>query len=878
MLKRIGLAVGVLLTVTLVGSVVFGAALVRRSWPQHGGEITLAGLDGPVEVIRDSLGVPHVYAESARDLFRAQGFVTAQDRFFQMDLRRHTASGTLAELVGPDGIESDMVVRTLGWRRIAEAELPKLAPATRQYLTAYAEGVNDYLDRRTEPSDLGLEYVVLGLSSPDYRVEPWDEIDSLVWLKAMAWDLKANYQHELARARLSATLSRQQVAVLYPPFPATEHRPILSTVDWSPHQDSAASIVPPALTDIASVPGTPTAAPPGIQPSVVAAPGWSAVRAAPSTLWTSTDWALSGLSDLGGRSTTMSSNSWVVGPDRSSTGKPILANDPHLGVGIPDVWYQVGLHCRNVDATCPFEVAGFSLAGVPGIIIGHNARIAWAMSSLGADVTDFFLEKLTDTAYMRDGQPMPLQVRTETIRVRGGDDVHLQVRSTDHGPILSEVSEQVAAAGRRPVIGGVVQQEALAVSIAWSGLEPGTTADAIFALDAAEDFASFRDAARSFVAPALSLLYADVEGNIGYQSAGLVPVRRASTPGTKPGYLPSPGSDSQWDWQGWVPFDDMPWALNPRAGFIVAADQMVSTSSTPFLSAEWDPGWRSDRIRDLLTGQQTLGVTDLQAIQADTRNDFAPTLVAALLRIDLSDDPFTAEAQDLLRTWDCTSPVDQQPAAAAAAYYAAVWARLLERTFDDELPDDLRADGGARWQSAVAALLDHSNDPWWDDKSTPSVIESRDVILSDALVQARLDLTRQVSSDVDKWSWGKLHSVTLTHPVLDGERASGLAQAMAGGGPVPVGGGPGAVSAFDWLAESGSYTVTSAPSMRMIVDLADFDSSTWVAQAGVSGHPYADHYGDQVGAWAAGTGYPWPFTKDAVIADQSDELRFVPQA
>lgn len=843
------LAVAAAVVLVLVSGALLSVAAVRRSFPGYGGQLTLEGLDAPVTIVRDARGIPHVYADTPRDLFRAQGYATAADRFFQMDLRRHIGSGRLAELVGDTGLPSDRVMRTLGLRRVAEEELPKLAPTTRQYLGAYAEGVNDYLARAGEPSDLGLEYAVLGLRLPGYRVERWTEVDSLVWLKAMAWDLKGNYAGELARARLAAVLDPSLVSVLFPPYPGGQHAPILSPADWSPRA------------------GTPVR-------SLVTGVGADAAEIA--GLYGRTAAALAGADGHLGAGEGVGSNSWVVGPAHSATGKPILAGDPHLGVGIPDVWYQTSLHCRTVSAACPFDVTGFALAGVPGVVIGHNARIAWTFTNLGADVTDFYLEKITDSTYLKDGKALPLQVSTETIKVRGGEDYPLVVRRTGHGPVVSDVVGGAAEMGRRPVVGGVVQQESYAVSLAWSGLVPAASADAIFGFDVAADFDDFRAAAKTFAVPSQNLLYADVAGNIGYQAPGLIPQRRASTPGAPAGYLPSPGWDSQWDWQGWVAFEDLPWTFNPPEGLIVAANQQVTAAATPFLTTEWDYGWRSQRIRELLTDQPKLTVAAMAAIQADTRNQFAPTLVAALLSIDLSEDPFTKEAQDLLRTWDYTQPADAQPASAAAAYYNAVWSRLLQATFDDQLPSDLRADGGSRWWMAMSALLVNSANPWWDDKRTPSIVESRDEILTRALVQARLDLTRSLGSNIAKWSWGRLHTLTLVHPVLGGPDVPGPVRVIVNRGPVGLSGGSSIVNAMGWDAAKG-YAVTWGPSMRMVVDLGNLDASTWVTQTGVSGHAYHRHYADQLDAWADGGSFPWPFTADAVTAVKSDELRLVPK-
>ncbi len=841
--------VGAFLVVALVATGAFTVSAVRRAWPQTTGTIALEGLGATVSVVRDERGIPTITADNPSDLFRAQGFIAAQDRFFEMDVRRHIGSGRLSELVGASGITSDKAVRTMGWRAVAQDELPGLAPETRQYLSSYADGVNDYLAMSGDPANLAVEYPVLAMQLPDYRVEQWTPVDSLVWLKSMAYDLRGNFADELARGRLTGTLGAAMVDALYPAYPSTVHAPILSTQAWVAPATTAQTLAPEALSD----------------PRVLEALTRSA---------TLLDTVVPAL----GRGEGVGSNSWVVGPRLTASGKPLLANDPHLGVSMPGIWTQVGLRCRQVSAQCPFTVSGFALAGVPGVVIGHNASIAWGMTNLGPDVTDFYLEKVTDTAYSIDGRDEPLQVRTETIKVRGGADVPLTVRSTGRGPIVSDVVPGAAEAGRSPIPGATTAIQTYAVSLAWTGLVPSTTADAIFALDTATDFASFRSAAQLLAVPAQNLVYADTAGNIGYQAPGRIPLRSSPTPGLAPGFLPAPGWTSQWDWRGWVPFEDLPWSLNPPEGFVVAANQQVTASPVPFLTTEWDAGWRSQRIRERITASApgTLTVADMARLQGDLTDAFARDLVPLLLSVDLSDDPFTASAQQLLRSWDFTTPADSSDASASAAYFYAVWTKLLAATFDDQLPPDLRADGGARWRLVLTNLLRDQTNPWWDDKRTVAVVESRDEILKQSLVQARLALTKSLGSDVQGWSWGKVHTLTLRHRVLGGDSANGLIRAMVDRGPFPLPGGSAVVAANGWNASAG-FAVTWAPSMRMVVDLSDFDASTWVNQTGQSGHPYHAHFADQLGAWADGTTFPWPFSDAARSSTGREELLLTPK-
>jgi len=848
--RRIVLLVAVLVVMAVVGVGILAIGVVRQSFPQTSGQLEIEGLTSSVSVHRDAQGVPTIYADNASDLFRAQGFVSAQDRFFEMDLRRHVTAGRLSELVGSAGLDKDKVIRTMGWRRIAEQELPKLAPETRQYLQAYADGVNAYIKKAETPEKMSLEYTVLARRNPGYRVEPWTPVDSLSWLKAMAWDLRGDYNDELARARLSRTTrSLKQINLLYPPYPVDRNQPILSEQDWQPASasDQAASPAPAALTAMRSEDG-----------NAAIDSALASVNAVPSSL---------------GRGDGIGSNSWVVSGSRTTTGKPLLANDPHLALSIPGIWGQVNLQCRTLSAACPFQVSGFTFSGLPGVVIGHNDKIAWGMTNLGPDVTDFYLEQVSGDGYLRDGLTKPLETRQEVIKVAGGADVPLTVRSTVHGPIMSDIVPAIDAAGDRSVVRGAPQSNRYAVSLAWTALTPGTTADAIFALNRATNWSDFRKAAALFSVPSQNLVYADTAGHIGYQAPGKIPVRRSATPAAPPGFWPSPGWDSQWDWKGYVPFDDLPNTFDPAEGFIVTANQAVTASPTPFLTSEWDYGFRAQRIRTLLAATPKVSPETMSQIQGDTRNTYAPGLVERLLAVQVDD--FTAQAQRLLRDWDGNQPNDKTRDAASAAYYNAVWKHLLEYTFD-ELPPDIAPDGGSRWMVVMEQLLKDPKNDWWDDKTTPGVTEGSGEILKRALVEARLDLARELGKVPATWRWGRLHSLDLTHQVMGADGVPELVQNLFNRNDIELGGGNSIVNANAWNASKPGYDVTSGPSMRMVVDLGNLDASRWVNSTGQSGHAYDDHYSDQIDAWAANETFGWPFSATAVREATDDELTLVP--
>lgn len=845
-LPRVLIAVAAVVVVAVVAVVVVAGAVIRRPLPDHSGRATLPGLTAEATVLRDARGVPDIYADTPEDLFRAQGYVHAQDRFFEMDYRRHVTSGRLAELVGdnPDAIAADQVIRTFGWRRVAEQEWALLDSDTRALLEAYAAGVNAYLDTRN-PETLGVEYTVLATRVTVTDPEPWDPIDSLAWLKAMAWDLRGNYEEELGRAgAFAAVRDLDMVADLYPPYPA-ENQPIVESVP----------------TTVAARPTTPAV------PTGFAEPGLAGSLERVQA-------ALDAVPHLLGEGDGTGSNSWVLAGEHTASGLPLLANDPHLGISQPGIWAQVGLHCRVVSTECPYDVSGFGFAGMPGVIIGHNAHLAWGLTNLGADVTDFFLERVDETAgtYERDGGQVPLQVRTEIIEVNGAEPVELTVRSTVHGPIVSDVMDLDRTLGT-PTASGT--RTATAVALAWTALTPGRTMEAVFEFALARDAADIAAAAAEFAVPTQNIVFATRDGHIGYQAPGQVPVRLAvpGVPVPSDGTWPRPGWDSRFDWQGYVPASDLPAVLDPPEGFIVAANQAVSLEG-PFLTADWDYGYRSQRIREVLEGQiaagERINVADANELQLDVANPYADILLPFLTRLSVDD--FTTEGLELLREWDGSQDVDS----AAAAYFAAVWGNILELTFHDELPQSQWPEGNSRSLETVRRLLENPDNPWWDDRTTTNLIESRDDVLARALTNARLELTVRLGMNPDDWSWGKLHDVAPTHAVLGGESIPGPVRSLVNAEPVPVPGGSSIVNAMGWDAAADSFTVTASPSMRMVVDLADLDRSTWVTMTGTSGHPGSAHYTDQLGPWAEGETFPWAFTETAVRAASANELTLRP--
>ncbi|GGP66511.1 penicillin acylase family protein [Streptomyces abikoensis] len=733
----------------LVAGVAFGAywsvSTVRASFPETDGTLQLKGLSGQVKVVRDDHGIPQVYADTAEDLFRAQGFVQAQDRFWEMDVRRHLTAGRLSEMFGSGQVETDAFLRTMGWRKVAQQEYDtKLSATTKKWLQAYSDGVNAYLKDHKGKS-LSVEYAALEFRH-DYKPEPWTPVDSVAWLKAMAWDLRGNMKDEIDRSLASSRLTPQQIDELYPAYPYDRNKPIVEggAVDGTKTFDPKG----------AATGGTQAA---GAQNPATAGGAGAAngLRGSLASLSSSLEKipALLGPSGNG-----IGSNSWVVSGLYTTTGKPLLANDPHLAPQMPSLWYQMGLHCNTTGEQCPFDVAGYTFAGMPGVVIGHNKDIAWGMTNLGADVSDLYLEKVTADSYLYDGKQKPFVTRKETIKVAGEKSREITVRETNNGPIVSDRNDELVKVGEKAPVQDPApdRAEGYAVALRWTALDPGKTMDALFALDQAGDWAAFRKAAADFDVPSQNLIYADTKGNIGYQAPGRIPVRGkagvdaakggetgqtgttgrngtggangtpaqggatgepktdvngdgkvdakdGAKPGAQPatpdGRLPAPGWDPAYQWTDYVPQSALPYDYNPKRGYIVTANQAVADKSYPYLlTQDWGYGARSQRINDMIQSKikdgGKISTEDMQKMQMDNSSEIGKLLTPYLLKIDVKganerETKYVREAQKLLKDWDYT----QEPDSAAAAYFNAVWRNTLKLAFGNKLPKELRVKG-----------------------------------------------------------------------------------------------------------------------------------------------------------------------------------------
>jgi penicillin amidase len=840
--------IGMVLFSAIFGGSTYWNTAVKKSFPVTDGTIKIAGLSEPVRVIRDEMGIPHIYASNIQDLFFAEGYVHAQDRFWQMDFWRHIGAGELSSMFGKSQLETDIFLKTLGWKMLAEEEYETMDSESTAILDSYAAGVNAYIANK-DGVEISLEYLVLKAMNPTYSPLPWTPVNTLTWAKAMAWDLRGNIGQEIERSVLLGTLTPEQVAELYPAYPS-DH-PVIA-------QDFKIDNV--AQSNTLNTAGDKASGTLGI----------SRLTANAKAKINSLD-AL-----LGKNSPSIGSNNWVISGKLSATGKPLLANDPHLGIQMPSIWYQIGLHCAPKSEACPYEVAGFSFAGVPGVVIGHNDKIAWAFTNTGPDVMDLFIEKINPEnpdQYEYKGKWVDFEIRTETIPSSGGEPVEVKVRTSVHGPIISDayapLMDKVEPTETPFALkAGIDLPENYAIALRWTALEPGSVFQAMWGFNKASNWDEFREAAKKFVVPAQNLIYADLDGNIGYQMPGNVPMRLAGD-----GTIPVPGWTGEYDWAGYIPFEQLPSIFNPESGFIITANNQVTPESYPYLvTTDWDYGFRAQRIEDLIKANGGLiTIDDFKRIQGDDLNLNAKNIIDVLNTVDLPEELKTVR-DTYLTTWDY-----HENKSASAALYEAFWWSLVESTLADEnMPKEYQPIGGSRTYEIFRNLIQQSDSAWWDDKSTMDKIEGRDEIFAKAFEKAvNCEVcVKKFGKDISKWDWTQLHTATFRNGTL-GESGIGIIENIFNRGPIPTTGGESIVNATGWDIYD-SFEVNWLPSMRMIVDLSDLSNSQTVHTTGQSGHAYHPHYFDMSGLWAGLKYYPMYWDEETIKSTAEGTLILEP--
>jgi penicillin amidase len=796
--------------------------LSRSRRPKTDGELRLSGLQAPVEIHRDRWGVPHIYAEDDHDLLLAQGFVHAQDRLWQMEFNRRLVAGRLAEVLGPVAVPLDRWMRILTMRRVAEYEVGLLNAEVRADLEAYAAGVNAVMAQGRLP----VEFTLLR-----YRPEPWTVADTLAWIKMMSWTLSVNWESEILRAQLVARIGLERAAELEPP-----------TFDrW------------------------PRVVPPGIDYSVI---GNGALERAYAAR------PFTGPSPYDG----LGSNNWVVAGSRTASGKPLLANDMHLAMAIPAIWYENHLVGGSLNVT------GITFPGIPGVVAGHNEHVAWGFTNGFPDVQDLYMERLRRTEDGRvqaeyNGEWYDARLLSEAIHVKGGATVYEEVVVTRHGPIINALAPDLA--GEQPL------------ALRWTSLEPDTMMQGLFDMNRARNCQEFREALRQWMAPVQNVAYADTEGNIAYSFPGKVPIRAQGD-----GQVPVPGWTDEYEWIGYIPFEQLPHLYNPPQGYIATANNRVVGDDYPYyLGRETGMGDRAQRIVEMIESREKINVTFIQQMHFDLVSPTARVIAGYLGQLAV-DDPKLTAVVSLMREWDGTLSADSP----AAAVYEVFIRCMTSLTLSDKLGDTVlhhgdqeqpastetaRPDLASRYagQGPTPVLAERSlfgerslewlqhtlADPqshWFDLGHG----ETRDDVMRLALLKTVDYLKAKLGPEIDDWAWGKLHKLTYRH-TLGGVK---LLEPFFNRGPYPLGGDGTTVWATGANQHDLNTDNVAGPPFRMVVDLGDLRKSLGLLSPGQSGQPGSVHYDDQIHAWFTGEYHPMLFAREDVEREAKSRLRLVP--
>jgi penicillin amidase len=806
LVKAVAALVAVL-AVAALGSYAF----LRRSLPAVDGETVVVGAAAPIEIVRDADAIPHIFAATKNDALFGLGFAHAQDRLWQMEFQRRIGSGRLSEIFGPATIPQDRFLRTVGFMRAARAAWDRLAPDVKAAINAYVDGVNAFIAQG-------------GARPPEFALlrfdpEPWTGPDVIVWQKMMAWDLSANYAWELLRHDLVAKVGADRMAELMPPY-AKDGLSILSDGDLQRLRLGGAQSV-----------------------GRTSASGWDPTwvddfRAGDSaanfgSALSLGDPAVADFLTGAARTEAIGSNNWVVDGTLTASGKPLLANDPHLAAKIPSIFYLAHLSAGD------FDVIGATFPGTPVVALGRNRRIAWGATNVVADVEDLYRETLDDSGRLAAfrGAQEPLTILPETIAVKGAAPVRIEVRISRHGPLVSDAINANNAESRRSAKPAPLEP----LAFRWTALDPDdTTLAAMLRMNEARNWDEFVDALRVFVVPSQNFVYADVDGHIGYYAPGHIPVRARGD-----GSLPADGASGEFEWTGWIDFDRLPHTFDPPEHFIVTANHRPVPASYPYsISVEWIEPFRGQRITDLIRAAGKLTPDAFAAIQGDTLSLQAKTLLPLLLSHAQPQSEADSRALSTVRAWNG----DTGGGSAGAAVFEAWFHRLAPALAGDELGPVLTDTYQGRFSYVtrfVTNTLTTGDSRWCDDVRTAKTESCSDAV-STALHDAVSQLNDRLGTDMTRWRWADAHPVVFPHQGLDSVAPLRpfISRTVPGAGDwSTVDVGP--------VAADHPFEQHNIPSYREIVDLSAANDNRFIDAVGQSGHPLSPHYADFLADWRA---------------------------
>ena len=811
-----------------------GYLYLRRSLPIVSGTVTVPGIAAPVEIVRDADNIPHIFAGSRADAFYGLGYVHAQDRLWQMEFQRRIGHGRLSEIFGAATLPQDRFLRTAGFGRAAVSAWRHLPESSRALINAYVAGVNAFLEGARLPP----EFTLLR-----FAPEPWTGPDVLVWVKMMAWDLSANYSLELLRHDIAARVGQERLRMLMPPYPF-DGPSIISTVSSVP--------VAPVESSPAPVDSHAQVAWPDPTGQVV----WTAALAS----------AVDGLPAVRSflmnsfRSEALGSNSWVVDGSRTASGKPLLANDPHLGASVPSLWYLAHMNAGD------FDVIGATLPGAPAIAIGRNRFIAWGETNVAADVQDLYRERVnaagTHTEFQ--GTQEPLTLIKEIIEISGEAPVTIDVRISRHGPLVSDaINANNAASTREPKPSPL---EPLAFR--WTALDAeDSTLTAFLALNEAKNWTDFTTALKDFVVPSQNFVYADVDGHIGYYAPGRIPIRASGD-----GSMPAEGWTGAMEWTGWIPFDALPHVFDPPDRVIVAANHRPAPPEYPHLiGLEFPEPYRATRISELVRSKDKFTPEDFRAIQADVFSSQGKAFLPLLLTRVAPASDLDRRALDVLRTWNLESTTDS----AGAAIFQAWFLGLAPALAGDELGPQILEGYQTRFSFVtrfVVSTLSTPDSPWCDDVRTGGMRETCAEMVNRAFSRGVAKLAEALGDDPSRWRWSAAHRAVFPHQGLDtvGVLRPWLSRSVP--------------SAGDWstvnvgpVNSDQPFDQTEIPGYRQIIDLSPANDSRFSDSVGQSGHFLSPHYDDALEDWRQVRHKKMRMERSDIDAGSLGTLRLVPR-
>jgi penicillin amidase len=816
--KAVLIVLGTLLVLATVATVAF-YAYARRSLPALEGVQTVVGVTAPVDIIRDADAVPHVLAANKQDALFGLGYVHAQDRLWQMEFQRRVGHGRLSEIFGRATIPQDRFLRTVGFGRAARAAWAATPDWAKQQINAYVAGVNAFVATH-HGGALPPEFTLLR-----FEPEPWSGPDVLAWVKMMAWDLSANYTFELLRRDLVRAVGAERMAALMPPYPVNG----LSIVGAGDAEAGGAG--GSSGSDGSGGPGRSggaVGAGQAIEANGPPSAGSAFVAALSEGLPSVRDFLLGP-----SRAEALGSNNWVVDGTLSTTGKPLLANDPHLGTRIPSTWYLAHLVGGE------FEIIGATLPGVPAVALGRNRFIAWGATNVAADVEDLYRERLDESGRFAEfrGAQEPITIVPETIIVKGQQPLHLQVRLTRHGPLVSDAINATNAESKRSPKAPALEP----LAFRWTALDAvDSTLVSFLKLNDARNWDEFCAALREFMVPSQNFVYADVDGHIGYYAPGHIPIRAGGD-----GSRPADGWTGDAEWIGWIPFDRLPHLLDPPEHFIVTANQRPAPADYPFhLGLEWPEPYRAQRVRDLMHERTAFGPDDFARMQADTYSLHARALLPLLIQHAQPAAAEDRQAIAMLRDWN----FDASRGSAAAAIFQAWFHQLAPTLVGDDIGpialDSYRSRFTYITRFVVNTLI--RNDARWCDDGTTEETETCNAAITAALHRAVVDLSRRMGGNMASWRWDRVHQAAFPHSGLDTVAALRPLLNRA----VPNGGDWSTVNVGPVAADS-LYEQHSVPGYREIVDLSPANDSRFLDAVGQSGHPLSPYYDDFLSDWQA---------------------------